>query len=185
MPDSPASATGASGGGTRSEVDTRVSPVTSHNAAAKASTRFSSSRMRAFCFCFDMCLDSRITCWHWNQPIALTTLGDVEAKFKDRNIGGPSAGLVYSLLIADLLDPKDVARNRRIAASGTIQLDGTIGPVGGLHEKLVAAEEADADIFLVPQSELDDVTAPERRNRVTTVGVDDLPDALGILNGRG
>ena len=77
MPDSPASATGASGGGTRSEVDTKVSPVTSHSAAAKASTLFSSSRMRAFCFCFDMCLDSRITCWHWNLPIALTTLGDV------------------------------------------------------------------------------------------------------------
>ncbi len=108
-----------------------------------------------------------------------------EATFKNRNIGGPSAGLVYSLLIADLLDDKDVAQKRRIAASGTIQLDGTVGPVGGLHEKLVAAEKADADVFFVPRSELTDVNGPDRQNLVSTVGVDDLPGALEILNGKG
>jgi Lon-like protease len=106
-----------------------------------------------------------------------------EAKFKDRNIGGPSAGLVYALLIADLLDPTDVAQDRRIAASGTVQLDGAVGPVGGLHEKLRAAEEADADVFLVPQSELDAVNRSETTSRVTTVGVADLKDAIGVLNG--
>jgi PDZ domain-containing protein len=106
-----------------------------------------------------------------------------EAKFKDRNIGGPSAGLVYALLIADLLDPEDVAQDRRIAASGTVQLDGAVGPVGGLKEKLRAAEEADADVFLVPQSELDAVKRSETSSRVTTVGVSDLKDAVGVLNG--
>jgi PDZ domain-containing protein len=104
-----------------------------------------------------------------------------EVKFKDRNIGGPSAGLVYSLIIADMLDTKDVSQDRRIAASGTIQLSGAVGPVGGLKEKLIAAEEAEADVFLVPESELREVTRPE--GAVTTVGVKDLPDALGILNG--
>lgn len=108
-----------------------------------------------------------------------------EATFKNRNIGGPSAGLVYSLLIADLLDDKDVAQKRRIAASGTIQLDGTVGPVGGLHEKLVAAEKADADVFFVPRSELTDVNGPDRQNLVATVGIDDLSGALEILNGNG
>jgi PDZ domain-containing protein len=87
-------------------------------------------------------------------------------------------------LIADLLDEQDVAQERRIAASGTIQLDGRVGPVGGLSEKLRAAEEADADLFLVPQSELDAVNRSGSRNRVTTVGVEDLEDALGVLNGQ-
>lgn len=104
-----------------------------------------------------------------------------EVKFKDRNIGGPSAGLVYSLIIADMLDPKDLSQDRRIAASGTIQLSGSVGPVGGLKEKVIAAEQADADIFLVPESELKEVT--RLNGRVTTVGVEDLTDALGVLNG--
>ena len=105
-----------------------------------------------------------------------------EVEFKDRNIGGPSAGLVYSLIIADMLDPDDVAQDRRIAASGTIQLSGLVGPVGGLKEKLLAAEEAGADVFLVPESELEEVTL--LKGRITTVGVKDLPDALDALNGK-
>lgn len=105
-----------------------------------------------------------------------------EVKFKDRNIGGPSAGLVYSLIIADMLDSKDVSQDRRIAASGTIQLSGAVGAVGGLKEKLIAAGEADADVFLVPESELREVTQPE--GAITTIGVKDLSDALGILNGK-
>lgn len=107
-----------------------------------------------------------------------------EVEFRDRNIGGPSAGLLYALLIGDLLDDADVARERRIAATGTVQLDGRVGPVGGLEEKLRAAEEAGADIFLVPQSEVEDVSPEGRRTPVTTVGVDTLEDALEVLSGR-
>ncbi len=107
-----------------------------------------------------------------------------EAEFKNRSIGGPSAGLVYALAIADMLDPADVAENRDIAASGTIQLDGRVGPVGGLQDKLRAADETGADIFLVPQSELDDVSLPNRQSGVRTLGVEDLEDAMGVLTGR-
>ncbi|CAN5772993.1 hypothetical protein BH23ACT12_BH23ACT12_14020 [soil metagenome] len=107
-----------------------------------------------------------------------------EVTFKERNIGGPSAGLVYALVIADLLDSRDVAKDRNIAASGTIQLDGMVGVVGGLKEKRLAAEEAGVDVFLVPVSELEDVAVPDGRSDVATVGVDDLEDALGVLNGR-
>ncbi|HYO00251.1 MAG TPA: site-2 protease family protein [Actinomycetota bacterium] len=107
-----------------------------------------------------------------------------EVEFKNRNIGGPSAGLIYALLISDLLDTRDIAGDRRIAASGTIQLDGRIGAVGGLPEKLVGAEEARADIFLVPQSELDGLTQPETESEIATIGVDDLKDAVGILSGQ-
>lgn len=107
-----------------------------------------------------------------------------EVEFRDRRIGGPSAGLIYSLLIADLIDEADLARNRQIAASGTVQLDGRVGPVGGLSEKLSAAETAGADLFLVPRNELDDFAVAGRGSRVTTLGVDSLQDAVAILNGR-
>ncbi len=107
-----------------------------------------------------------------------------EVTFTDRNIGGPSAGLIYALMIADLLDAEDVAQNRRIAASGTIQLDGMVGAVGGLKEKRLAAGEAGVDVFLVPESELEDVNLADGESDVPTIGVDDLEDALGALNGR-
>ncbi|MGH2811504.1 MAG: PDZ domain-containing protein, partial [Actinomycetota bacterium] len=100
-----------------------------------------------------------------------------EIQFRDRNVGGPSAGLAYALAIADMLDPEDIARDRTIAASGTIQLDGEVGLVGGLSQKAEAAEDADADLMLVPLEEigeLQDADLPVR-------GVDNLADALSLL----
>jgi PDZ domain-containing protein len=108
-----------------------------------------------------------------------------EVKFKERVIGGPSAGLIYALAIADMLDPADVAADRTLAGSGTIQLTGRVGAVGGLKEKLRAAEEADADVFLVPQEELEEVSGPDLDSRVTTLGVENLDDALTALGNRG
>ena len=120
----------------------------------------------------------------------LTTTKDLDVKlpfeveFEDREIGGPSAGLIYAVAIADMLQPADVAEDRTIAGTGTIQLTGRVGPVGGLREKLAAAEDAGADIFLVPQMELDGVSSAGRQSRVTTVGVESLQDALTVLGGR-
>ena len=107
-----------------------------------------------------------------------------EVEFTERAIGGPSAGLIYALAIADMLDAADVAGSRDIAASGTIQLDGRVGAVGGLREKLTAAEGADVDVFLVPRSELGDVPPADRRGRVSIQGVETLEEAMEILNGR-
>jgi Lon-like protease len=99
-----------------------------------------------------------------------------EVDFRDRNIGGPSAGLAYALAIADIIDPKDVANGRSVAASGTIQLNGEVGVVGGLDQKAQAAREAGADLVLVPKEELDEVAGREVH------GVNTLSDALGLLN---
>ncbi|HEX2178236.1 MAG TPA: site-2 protease family protein [Actinomycetota bacterium] len=104
-----------------------------------------------------------------------------DVEFKERPIGGPSAGLIYALAIADMLDPDDIAQQRRVAASGTIQLTGGVGAVGGLEEKLESAEEADVDIFLVPSDELGEVAGTEGESRVTTLGVESLEDALSVL----
>jgi PDZ domain-containing protein len=102
-----------------------------------------------------------------------------EVEFDERNIGGPSAGLTYALAIADLINDEDLLRGRTIAASGTIQIDGEVGPVGGLNQKLEAAENADAQIFLVPVEEVRLVQNPDLSVR----GVDTLRDALAVLRG--
>jgi PDZ domain-containing secreted protein/Zn-dependent protease/predicted transcriptional regulator len=74
-----------------------------------------------------------------------------EVAFEDRSVGGPSAGLAYALLIADLLGPEDLAAGRTLAATGTVDLQGTVGPVGGLAGKLASARAAAVDLVLVPR----------------------------------
>ena len=100
-----------------------------------------------------------------------------EVRFQDRDVGGPSAGLAYALAMADLLDPADRAGGRTIAATGTIELDGDVGPVGGIPEKTVVAEEADADVLLVPAAELD----AAREGDVPVRAVQGLEEALRSL----
>lgn len=77
-----------------------------------------------------------------------------DIKFRSREIGGPSAGLAYALAISDLLDNGDYAQSRTVAATGTIDLDGIVGDVGGLAQKASGAERRGADLFLVPSSEV-------------------------------
>lgn len=101
-----------------------------------------------------------------------------EVKFRKRpNIGGPSAGLVYALAVADMIDPADLAKGRAIAASGTIQLGGEVGEVGGLDQKAIAAERAGAKLLLVPEGEVDLV----QNDKIPIRGVGNLKDAIEAL----
>ena len=102
-----------------------------------------------------------------------------EVSFKDRDIGGPSAGFVYSLAIADMLDDEDFADGRSIAATGTIDFDGTVGEIGHPDLKAVAAADEGADMFLVPQSQVDEVDNGD----LEVIGVDDLERAIDRLEG--
>lgn len=97
--------------------------------------------------------------------------------FRERDVGGPSAGLAYALAIADLLSRDDYARGRAIAATGTIDVEGDVGVVGGVREKAEAAEQAGASVFLVPSPELDAARAGE----ATVRGVERLDQALRLL----
>lgn len=66
-------------------------------------------------------------------------------------IGGPSAGLIFALEIYNLLSEEDITRGYRIAGTGTIGPDGTVGVIGGIEHKVAAAHLAGADIFFAPQ----------------------------------
>jgi PDZ domain-containing protein len=73
-----------------------------------------------------------------------------EVSISSGEVGGPSAGLMWALGLYDLLTPVDLTDGRTIAGTGTIDLRGRVGPIGGIRDKVVAAERAGAEIFLAP-----------------------------------
>ena len=74
---------------------------------------------------------------------------DVSVRLSD-DIGGPSAGLIFSLGVYDTLTPGSLTGGTDIAGTGTIDEHGRVGPIGGIQQKIVAAADAGAKIFLVP-----------------------------------
>ncbi len=64
--------------------------------------------------------------------------------------GGPSAGLMFTLTVYNMVTPQDLTGGRKIAGTGTISLDGKVGPIGGVEQKVAAAEGAGAEYFLSP-----------------------------------
>ena len=79
---------------------------------------------------------------------------DVKVRLGD-DIGGPSAGLIFSLGVYDTLTPGSLTGGADIAGTGTIGADGRVGPIGGIQQKIVAAADAGAKIFLVPPANCD------------------------------
>jgi PDZ domain-containing protein len=98
---------------------------------------------------------------------------------------GPSAGLAYALELLDLLTAGELTGGLKIAATGELRVDGTVGPVGGVAQKVVTVERAGADVFLVPKDNL--VEAQSRAGRdlqvraVSSFG--EALEALGSLQG--
>ena len=66
-----------------------------------------------------------------------------------KNTGGPSGGLIFSLGLIDLLTSEDLLKGRNIAGTGTIDVDGTIGPIGGVTEKIIGAKRAGASVLFI------------------------------------
>jgi PDZ domain-containing protein len=66
------------------------------------------------------------------------------------SIGGPSAGLMFSLGIYDTLTPGSLTGGATIAGTGTMDAAGSVGPIGGIQQKVVGARDAGAQLFLVP-----------------------------------
>ncbi len=98
-------------------------------------------------------------------------------------IGGPSAGLAFTLSIIDLLTPGELTGGGRVAVTGTISLDETVGDVGGAEQKAVGARKAGAEVFIVPKDEVAD--AEKGAGDMPVVGVTTLDDALNVLAGLG
>ncbi|PKG48202.1 MULTISPECIES: SepM family pheromone-processing serine protease [unclassified Planococcus (in: firmicutes)] len=68
-------------------------------------------------------------------------------------IGGPSAGLMFTLEILNQLVDEDITHGYDIAGTGTMESDGTVGPIGGIDQKVIAADRAGIDVFFAPDNE--------------------------------
>jgi Lon-like protease len=68
----------------------------------------------------------------------------------DDAIGGPSAGLMFALSVYDVLTPGALLDGTVVAGTGSIAADGSVGPIGGIRQKIAGAEESGASVFLVP-----------------------------------
>ncbi len=74
----------------------------------------------------------------------------IDIDLRTGKVGGPSAGLAFTLAIMDVLSEGELTNGLSIVATGSINREGTVGPVGGIHQKTIAAERSGADVFLVP-----------------------------------
>jgi len=101
-----------------------------------------------------------------------------------RDVGGPSAGLMFALGIVDKLTPGPLTEGRFVAGTGEISDDGTVGPIGGISQKMVAARRAGATIFLTPAANCD-AAARSRPAGLRLVKVTKLGDALTSLTALG
>jgi PDZ domain-containing protein len=67
-----------------------------------------------------------------------------------QQVGGPSAGAMFALAIYDRLTPGSLTGGRKVAGTGEIAPDGTVGPIGGIQQKIAGAADDGAKVFLVP-----------------------------------
>jgi PDZ domain-containing protein len=95
------------------------------------------------------------------------------------DIGGPSAGLPFALQVYQELG-NDVDRGLRVAATGAIELDGSVLPVGGLQQKTIGVRRAGADVFLVPTGE-NAQTARRYAGGLRIIPVESFRQALRVL----
>jgi len=84
----------------------------------------------------------------------------VDVKIPD-TIGGPSAGLMFSLAVYDTLTPGSLTDGGVVAGTGTISDDGSVGPIGGIEQKVAGAASAKTELFLVPAANCPEVPVPE------------------------
>lgn len=105
----------------------------------------------------------------------------IDLEVDSRNIGGPSAGMMYALAVLDLLTEADLAKGYRIAGTGTISYDETVGAIGGVRQKVFAARSVGADYVLVPTDNYSEALTAAGKD-IQVVAVATLQDALDFLD---
>ena len=108
----------------------------------------------------------------------------VDVTIDSGTVGGPSAGLAFTLAVLDVLTPGELTGGHRVAATGTMNLDGTVGPIGGGAQKGITVRDSGYEVFLVPEIEVDEVQEAVGDD-VEVIGVGTLEDALEALDSLG
>lgn len=107
-----------------------------------------------------------------------------EVDIDSGSVGGPSAGLAFTLAILDQLTEGELTGGVEIAVTGTMSVDGTVGSVGGVPQKAAAVRELGIGVFIVPRA-LGETVLAEVEERagddLRIIPVDDLAEALAVL----
>lgn len=115
-----------------------------------------------------------------------------EVEIDTDQIGGPSAGLMFTLEILNQLEDEDITKGYDIAGTGTMESDGSVGRIGGIDQKIMAADSADIDIFFAPDEPVESGEANNYEIAIKTakkidtdmkiVPVETIEDALQFLD---
>ncbi|WP_174613144.1 SepM family pheromone-processing serine protease [Virgibacillus ihumii] len=98
---------------------------------------------------------------------------DPDVSFSSGSIGGPSAGLMFSLEIYDQLMKKDLTKGYQIAGTGEVDYEGNVLRIGGIDKKVIAAAEEGCDIFFAPNGDGDEKSNYEvAKNTAEEIGTD-------------
>jgi len=123
--------------------------------------------------------------------IGVSTLHDydfpIDVTIQLNNVGGPSAGMMFALGIIDTLTPGELNGGADVAGTGTIDAAGTVGPIGGIRQKLYGARDAGAEWFLAPADNCDEVAGhvPADLQVFAVATLDDAQDVLAAIRSDG
>ncbi|WP_022871833.1 YlbL family protein [Nesterenkonia alba] len=96
------------------------------------------------------------------------------------NVGGPSAGLMFALGIIDTMTEESLTGGEHWAGTGTVDPDGTVGPIGGIPQKIVGARDEGAEYFLAPRQNCGELEG-RRVDGLDVYGVDDVDEAVSVV----
>jgi PDZ domain-containing protein len=120
--------------------------------------------------------------------LGLLPIDRADVKFQTtihlEDVGGPSAGLIFALAIVDKLTPGELEEGKTVAGTGEIDVKGNIGLIGGIPFKLIAAKDAGATTFLVPEGNCAEAkaNAPDGLRLVKVDTLDSAVKALEMIN---
>ena len=106
--------------------------------------------------------------------------GDITVNYNLNDIGGPSAGMIFSLAVIDKLSPGELNGGRKVAGTGTIAEDGSVGPIGGIAHKIEGARDGGAELFLAPEKNCDEARKADAGN-MTVASVTNIDDAIAAM----
>lgn len=113
--------------------------------------------------------------------IAADIQNPVTIEFDLHRIGGPSAGLMFSLGVIDLMTPGELTGGEIIAGTGTMSIDGYVGAIGGVRQKMHGSVRDGASWFLTPIDNCGEVIGYEP-DGLTVIPVDDLAEAHDVVS---
>ena len=117
---------------------------------------------------------------HQEYGISADQLHIKNITFDVKKTGGPSGGMIFAIGVIELLAEIDLLRGRHIAGTGTISTDGKVGAIGGINEKIRAAQKAGARLFLAPSGNSSEIAHTPSGIRVVIVST--LNEAVAALS---